>query len=84
MITKILNFLKSRILVFVPTILGIAESVVKFIKELITLVVDVLYPIIPNATFKVIVTKIRAVVESIYTWIGANKEKILNYLNLIP
>ncbi len=84
MITKIFNFIKNRVLVFVPTILGISETIVKFIKELITLVVDILYPIIPNNKFKVIVTKIRATVESIYTWISTNKEKILNYLKLIP
>jgi phage-related protein len=84
MITKILNFIKSRVLVFVPTILGIAETVVKFVKEVITLIVDILYPVIPNDKFKVIVTKIRATVESIYTWISTNKDKILNYLKLIP
>jgi phage-related protein len=84
MITKIFNFIKDRILVFVPTILGISETIVKFIKELITLVIDILYPIIPNNKFKVIVTKIREIVESIYTWISTNKEKILNYLKLIP
>jgi len=84
MITKILNFIKSRVLVFVPTILGIAETVVKFVKEVITLIVDILYPVIPNDMFKVIVTKIRATVESIYTWISTNKDKILNYLKLIP
>jgi len=84
MIAKIINYIKTRILVFVPTLLGIGEAIVKFIKEVITLIVDVLYPIIPNDTFKIIVTKVRAVVESVYTWISENKEKILNYLNLIP
>jgi len=83
MIAKIVNFIKTRILVFIPTLLGIAEAAIKFLKEVITLVVDILYPIIPNAAFKVIVTKIRSVVESIYTWISENKEKLLAYLKLI-
>lgn len=84
MIKKIFNFIKDRILVFVPTILGLVETVVKFVKELITLIMDILYPIIPNAAFKIIVSKIRSVVESIYAWISENKEKVLNYLKLIP
>lgn len=83
MIAKILQFIKTRILVFVPTLLGIVETIVKFIKEVITLIVDILYPIIPNAGFKVMVAKIRSVVEAIYQWISENKEKLLKYLNLI-
>ena len=83
MIAKIITFIKTRLLVFIPSLLGIAEAIVKFVKEVITLVVDILYPIIPNAQFKIIVTKIRSIVEAIYSWISGNKEKLLAYLKLI-
>lgn len=83
MIAKILNFIKTRLLVFLPTLLGIIETAIKFLKEVITLIVDILYPIIPNEKFKVIVTKIRKIVDAIYDWISKNKNKLLTYLKLI-
>lgn len=81
--TKIWDFIKTRILAFVPTILGFAEVAVKFLKELLTLVADILFPIIPSAAFKNIVNKIRAVVDAIYNWISDNKAKLLAWLNLV-
>jgi hypothetical protein len=83
MIAKIVTFIKTRLLVFLPTLLGIVETAIKFLKEALTLVVDILYPIIPNAAFKVVVTKIRNIVDVIYDWINKNKEKLLTYLKLI-
>ncbi len=83
MLANIFIFIKTRILAFVPSILGIVEVAIKFLKEVLTLVADILYPIIPNATFKVIVTKIRAIIEVIYDWISKNKEKLLAYIKLI-
>ena len=79
MIKKLLLWLVS----FLPSLLGIAEAAVKFIKEVLTLVVDILFPIIPIAKFKVLVTTIRGGVDKLYDWISKNKEKLLAYLKLI-
>jgi len=71
------------IAIFLPTILGILEAFLKFVKEVLTLVVDILFPIIPIAKFKVIVTAMRGGVDKISDWLSKNKEKILAYLKLI-
>jgi hypothetical protein len=65
------------------TAIGILEVVVKFLKELLTLIVDVLYPIIPADKFKAIVDSIRSWVNGIYEWLSQNKEKVIAYLNLL-
>ena len=79
MIKKLLLWLVA----FLPTIIGILEVVVKFVKEVLTLVADILFPIIPIAKFKVIVTAMRGFVDKLSDWLGKNKEKILAYLKLI-
>lgn len=50
--------------------------VVKFVKEVLTLVIDVLFPIIPSASFKAIVKKVRDIVNVIDGWL----EKIQGFL----
>ena len=79
MIKKLLLWLVA----FLPTIIGILEVVVKFVKEVLTLVADILFPIISIAKFKVIVTAMRGFVDKLSDWLGKNKEKILAYLKLI-
>lgn len=77
---KLLNW----VIAFVPTIIGIIEAALKFLKELITLVMDILFPIIPVAKFQAIVTWLRDKVDMIYTGFSKVKDKILAYLNLLP
>jgi hypothetical protein len=65
------------------TVIGFAEVILKFLKELLTLVVDILFPIIPAESFKKIVTTIRAWVDIGYNWLSANKDKILKWIGVI-
>ena len=79
MFTKLLQWLPA----LVSPLLGILEAVLKFVKEVLTLVVTVLFPIIPNEKFKAIVTVVREWVNKIYDWISGGKEKILKAIGLI-
>ena len=79
MFKKLLLWLVS----FLPTFLGLIEAIVKFVKEVLTLVVDILFPIIPIAKFKTFVTAMRSFVDKLYDWISKNKEKLLAWLKLI-
>ena len=79
-IKKILTWIGA----FLPTIFGLAEAVLKFVKEFLTLVADILYPIIPSDKFKNIVTKVRGYIDVAYQWLSDNKDKVLAWLNLIP
>jgi phage-related protein len=79
MFKKILKWL----VVFLPTAIGIVEAVLKLIKELLTLVADILYPIIPSAKFKTIVTWLRAKVDIVYDGFSKVKEQILKAMGLI-
>jgi hypothetical protein len=56
-------------MVFLAGNLGIIQAVLKFIKELITLIVDILFPIIPIAKFQKVVLTIRAGVETVDGWV---------------
>ena len=78
-----LTYIRTRLLAFIPTLIGIIEVALKFIKEAITLIVNILFPIIPVAGFKVIVTKIRSIIDIASDWLSKNKEKILAILKLI-
>jgi len=57
----------KKVLTTVPKvvsgILGVAQAIVKFIKEVLTLAVDILYPAIPSAKFKVVVDTIRGIIN---------------------
>lgn len=79
MIKKLLQWVGA----VVSPLLGIVETVLKFIKELLTLVVAILFPIIPNDKFKSLITWLRDIVNKIYEWVSANKEKILAATKLI-
>jgi hypothetical protein len=76
---KLLNWIPA----IVAPLLGILEAVLKFLKEVLTLIVTILFPIIPNAGFKALVTKIRAIVDKAYDLLSAWKDTILKYLKLI-
>jgi hypothetical protein len=77
----------SKLLLWLPAIvaplLGILEAVLKFLKEVLTLVVTVLFPIIPNEGFKKIVTTVRGIVDKVYDLLSQWKEKILSAIKLI-
>ena len=79
MILKLLKWLPA----IAAPLLGIVEAVVKFAKELLTLIVTILFPIIPNEKFKVTVTTIRALVDKIYDWISGGKDTILKAIGAI-
>ena len=46
-------------------VLGILQAIVKFIKEVLTLIVDLLFPVIPDGKFEDIVEKIREIVNKV-------------------
>ena len=76
-----------KFLTWIPAIiaplLGILESVLKFLKELLTLVITILFPIIPSEKFKKVVTLVRGIVDSAYNILSAWKDKILLTIKLI-
>jgi hypothetical protein len=76
---KLLSWLPA----IVAPLLGILEAVLKFLKEALTLIVTILFPIIPNAKFKVIVTKLRALVDKAYDVLSGAKDSILKYIGVI-
>lgn len=70
---KIVNWIRLNIV----SVLGIAQAVVKFVKEVLTAIVNILFPIIPNAKFQAIVMAVRNVVNKIDEWIEKIKSWIL-------
>ena len=59
------------------SVLGMVQVVIKFVKELLTLVVNVLFPIIPDGKFEQVVLKVRAIVEKVDEWIEKGKAVLL-------
>lgn len=59
------------------SMLGIVQVVVKFIKELLTLIVNILFPIIPDGKFEEIILKVRSIVNKIDEWLEKIKAKLL-------
>ena len=55
MLAKLLKWIPSNVV----AILGIVQVVIKFVKEVLTLVIDILLPIIPADSFDGIIKKIR-------------------------
>lgn len=66
----------------VATIFGLLEAVLKFLKEVLTLAVDILFPIIPNAKFKAFVTWLRGKIDKFYDVISKAKESILKWVGI--
>lgn len=75
--------LLSWIPAIVAPLLGILEAVLKFLKELLTLIVTILFPIIPNESFKKVVTMVRSIVDKAYDLLSNWKDKILKAISLI-
>jgi hypothetical protein len=57
-------------------IFGISQGILKVIKELLTAVIDVLFPLIPNAVFHKIVLAVRSWVNTVDEWIETIKNWI--------
>ena len=47
------------------SVLAVVQVVLKFIKEVLTACVNILYPIIPSDKFKAIVEKVRGIVNMV-------------------
>ena len=76
MIAKLLGWSKLNL----ASILGILKAVVKLLKEVLTAVVNILFPIIPSEKFKSLVLKVRAVVEKADEWLNSIQAKLLGFL----
>lgn len=61
----------------IPGLLGIVRAFIKLGKEICTLIIDILFPIIPSAQFKTIVLKIREVFNKLDEWIGKGADFLL-------
>jgi len=60
--------------VFIAGNIGIVQAVIKFIKELVTLAVDILFPVMPIATFQKVVLSIRDFINTIDSWVEKLKQ----------
>ena len=72
MLNKLLSYLPKNI----GAIIGIVQALIKLGKEICTLLLDILYPVIPNASFKGIVEKVRGIFNTVDEWL----EKIKVFL----
>lgn len=65
MLAKLLKWLPANL----AGIIGVAQAIVKLVKEVLTLIVDILYPVIPSAKFKQVVDTIRNMVNTVDNWL---------------
>lgn len=73
MIKKLLLWLPKNL----ASVLGIIQAVLKFVKEILTLIVNVLYPIIPSKKFQGVVDTVRKIVNVADGWIEKLKKLLL-------
>jgi hypothetical protein len=70
-----------KVLSFIPNglsgLLGIVQAFVKFGKEVCTLAIDILSPVIPSEKFKAIIEKVRGFFNAIDSWIEKFKQILL-------
>ena len=57
--------------------IAMVQVVIKFVKELLTLVINILFPIIPDGKFEQIVLKVRDVVNKIDEIVEKFKAKLI-------
>lgn len=65
MLNKILQKLLKWIPVNLAGLLGIVQAALKCLKEILTVIVNILFPIIPSKKFKDIVTAVRNIVNKL-------------------
>lgn len=75
--TKIISWLRANL----ASVLGIAQAAVKVVKELLTAVANILYPIIPSDKFKGIVEKIRGFVNKVDEILERIKKSVLGNIS---
>lgn len=80
--TVLIKFVKWLVAILATSI-GLIEAILKFVKEALTLAVDILFPVIPFEGFKNTVTWIRSIVNMAYEWLNVNKARILRWLGAI-
>jgi hypothetical protein len=62
----------------ITSILGILQAVIKLAKEIITAVINILFPLFPDgAKFKTFVTKVRDFINKISDWFETVKSWLL-------
>lgn len=59
------------------SVLAGVQVIIKFIKEVLTAIVNVLFPIIPDGKFEEIVLKIREFVNTVDEWVEKGKLALL-------
>lgn len=73
MIEKIMVWIKVNC----AGVFGIAQAVVKFVKEVLTALINILLPVIPYDQFDPIVMKVRDAVNKVDEFLENIKEKFL-------
>lgn len=73
-----MNALIKKLLKWLPVnlagILGLIQAVIKVIKEILTIIVNILFPIIPgDGKFEETVLKVRELVNKIDKWVESIK-----------
>lgn len=62
----------------IATVLGIVQAVLKLLKEVLTGIVNTLFPLFPdNGKFETVVNKVRDIVNAIDEWVEKIKEMFL-------
>lgn len=64
-IKKAVNWIRLNL----ASVLGVLQGIVKVVKELATAIVNILFPLIPNANFHAVVLKVREILNNIDDWI---------------
>jgi hypothetical protein len=59
------------------SVIGLIQSVLKFLKEVLTLIVNILFPIIPDGKFEIIVLKVRDIVNKADAFVENIKAKLI-------
>ena len=59
----------------IPGLLGILRALIKLGKEICTLIIDILFPVIPSAHFQTIVLKVR----DFFNWLDGMIGKISDF-----
>lgn len=78
MIKKITDWIRLNLV----SILGLIQSVIKVFKEIVTAIVNILFPLIPSLKFQSVVMKIREIINSVDEWIERIKLWILPVLGV--
>lgn len=72
-ITKLIQWIK----LFLAGNIGIIQAGVKFVKEVLTLIVDILFPVMPIAKFQAFVLWLRTAINTLDGWIEKVKQWLI-------